>query len=987
MGIIKNIVNKLKKPKKTDNQYSAPIGPNKPSASNPTTQLPGPNNPIPTPTQYSAPIGPTKTTSSGGGGARGSAGGGSSSPIAQQQTAISNAQAVTTPTPQPSITTENQGRLIDVQRAIIEKRGSVTQDKRRYIGGAVVPLTGQTAQKMQEENLAEARRQNPNQKIKRGQASGVYEVRTYETTQEVQSPPDTTTSPKIGILTKVGTVSKDFFFGETGKKFVGVGIPFTPAFVSASKIKEFIKDNSNKIVSTTILNPTLPFYPKPLSTSENKIKAFGLRVGAVLIPETPAEVLVTAGVGGIYPKIPKVARIVISTGTTAIGTAGVLNPKFTPEERTASGIVATAGILGTVYEVYPYLPKTGGILAETTTRSSQSASQKYLTKISKVQETFTRKGQDVFLAERSSKTGRFAKWETLPANVEAIRKVSLPTGKVTDIAIIQAGKGKIYDTTAFVEINPSSKLPFLSSTLSSEQVALVVGKGISKNSLNREINLYHGTALDNVKPILKGGFNKGSYFGTKNVAYDYVGEGEIEGALLKVSLKETEFNLLKRIGSQKWKSNKIISPDKIKVIGIFEGDYPKTPTFNFIKTLVVKDISMKNIKISTLSENSPLKVGAFYKAFKNQKVAGFEEKPYSKQLLGTAQRNLPRNLEIKEKPFYASPEEPNLNVPLLRVSRLGMEGLAESPKYADSTFSIIPNRPQAWVIEGGKGWKPSTTSELEVLRESGMLVGKDIGNTRINNQVVELVYGKIVTGKISESTLKDFPITYTSEKTYGKTSKFGKVSTIKVTSLEPQIKSATISIKTITINSKAINFSPKFSTKTTPSKTKGYGKSSSSPPSIYPTNYVTPRIITRQPSYSTTRTSPRAGITTLTSLQRRTNTPRITITTKTTTNKTKLFRGTLKMPKTSSSLRLEVKQKGKWITRGISSDVNKLTMKGIDITGRTINRSFRIKGLTASIPKGYRYSRKKGQGDVFVELAKTSISQSAERRALRGLKI
>jgi hypothetical protein len=88
----------------------------------------------------------------------------------------------------------------------------------------------------------------------------------------------------------------------------------------------------------------------------------------------------------------------------------------------------------------------------------------------------------------------------------------------------------------------------------------------------------------------------------------------------------------------------------------------------------------------------------------------------------------------------------------------------------------------------------------------------------------------------------------------------------------------------------------------------------------------------------------------------------------------------------SGNLRLEVKQKGKWVTRGISPNLNKLTNLGKDITGKTINRSFRIKGVTASIPQGYRYSRKKGQKDVFVELSKTSISQRAEREALRKFK-
>jgi hypothetical protein len=62
-------------------------------------------------------------------------------------------------------------------------------------------------------------------------------------------------------------------------------------------------------------------------------------------------------------------------------------------------------------------------------------------------------------------------------------------------------------------------------------------------------------------------------------------------------------------------------------------------------------------------------------------------------------------------------------------------------------------------------------------------------------------------------------------------------------------------------------------------------------------------------------------------------------------------------------------------------------MRGIDITGGSIARSFRIKGTNIPVPKGYRYSRKKGQKDVFVELSRTSISQRGERNALRGIRI
>lgn len=84
---------------------------------------------------------------------------------------------------------------------------------------------------------------------------------------------------------------------------------------------------------------------------------------------------------------------------------------------------------------------------------------------------------------------------------------------------------------------------------------------------------------------------------------------------------------------------------------------------------------------------------------------------------------------------------------------------------------------------------------------------------------------------------------------------------------------------------------------------------------------------------------------------------------------------------------LQVKVKGKWVSKGTYSDINKALGVGKTITSKTIQRSFRITGGKTGLPTGYRFSKAKGQKDVYVELSKTSLSQQGEQASIQLAKI
>lgn len=98
----------------------------------------------------------------------------------------------------------------------------------------------------------------------------------------------------------------------------------------------------------------------------------------------------------------------------------------------------------------------------------------------------------------------------------------------------------------------------------------------------------------------------------------------------------------------------------------------------------------------------------------------------------------------------------------------------------------------------------------------------------------------------------------------------------------------------------------------------------------------------------------------------------------------------LLLPKGKSSLspfgkiKLFVKEKGIFQFKGLFPSVSKASEAGRYITGKSISRSYKIPNVKAPLLSGYRYSKKKGSEDVFVELSKTALSQFGEQKVVKS---
>jgi hypothetical protein len=88
------------------------------------------------------------------------------------------------------------------------------------------------------------------------------------------------------------------------------------------------------------------------------------------------------------------------------------------------------------------------------------------------------------------------------------------------------------------------------------------------------------------------------------------------------------------------------------------------------------------------------------------------------------------------------------------------------------------------------------------------------------------------------------------------------------------------------------------------------------------------------------------------------------------------------------NLKLLIKEKGQWKAKGLYSDIGKATKVGKFLTGKDITRSFKIEGANGILPQGYRFARKnkKPIKNIFVELSKTSLSQTGEQGTIQSYK-
>jgi len=127
---------------------------------------------------------------------------------------------------------------------------------------------------------------------------------------------------------------KDFFFGETGKKFVGVGGLGAPiGFVGSGM----------PIVTA-----------EEIQTGIRERGGFPGRVVAPLIPTTPGEVALTGGAVALYPALPVVARAPIGGAIGYFEGRKVFDPTLTPEERVRGGLLGGLAITGVAGETLPF---------------------------------------------------------------------------------------------------------------------------------------------------------------------------------------------------------------------------------------------------------------------------------------------------------------------------------------------------------------------------------------------------------------------------------------------------------------------------------------------------------------------------------------------------------------------------------------------------------------------------------------------------------
>lgn len=116
-------------------------------------------------------------------------------------------------------------------------------------------------------------------------------------------------------------------------------------------IKRTVQNNAKNIAIISSITPANLFRP---SVAEVRSREFSIRVLSEFIPVTPLDVGLTAVPFGVG-KLPKVGRVVVGVGAGTFGVAGATDTSLTIQERTASGLVAVAGVSGTAFELTPFV--------------------------------------------------------------------------------------------------------------------------------------------------------------------------------------------------------------------------------------------------------------------------------------------------------------------------------------------------------------------------------------------------------------------------------------------------------------------------------------------------------------------------------------------------------------------------------------------------------------------------------------------------------
>jgi len=121
-----------------------------------------------------------------------------------------------------------------------------------------------------------------------------------------------------------------FLFGETGKQFIGIGLPGQKPLLTAQEIQTEMRS----------VPGNLGFIP---------------RTASYLIPTTPFDVALIAGGATIFKIAPPIAKAGMSAYVAYSSGKQVFNKELPTEERVASGIVGGLGATGVIYEASPFV--------------------------------------------------------------------------------------------------------------------------------------------------------------------------------------------------------------------------------------------------------------------------------------------------------------------------------------------------------------------------------------------------------------------------------------------------------------------------------------------------------------------------------------------------------------------------------------------------------------------------------------------------------
>jgi len=165
---------------------------------------------------------------------------------------------------------------------------------------------------------------------------------------KLQQPKDLRVGGPLTIPPHIVEKGVDLFFGESGKKRVGIGVPDTKFFVSFQEIKTMLQRGK-------IGGPTLKVLPPVFTPIVKKYPSLPGKVVGEFIPTTPGELIILGATAATVPALPKVARIGTGVVVTASQTERALDPSLPAEKRIAAGIIGVGVGTGTAFELAPYV--------------------------------------------------------------------------------------------------------------------------------------------------------------------------------------------------------------------------------------------------------------------------------------------------------------------------------------------------------------------------------------------------------------------------------------------------------------------------------------------------------------------------------------------------------------------------------------------------------------------------------------------------------